>query len=140
MKINTMTKEDIENIFNMIKQEGWIDYYNESGYENYIEALQSSITYVAYDGSRACGYVRCLEDHGFGVYVYDLLVRKECRGKCLGRRLMERIHTDYENQPLYVMSEVDDYYEKLGYIKEGSIFKLKKFIKEDHRGASLIEP
>lgn len=38
---------------------------------------------------------------------------------------MERVCIDYPNQPIYVMSDVDIYYEKLGFQKIGSIFEAK---------------
>lgn len=38
---------------------------------------------------------------------------------------MERVCQDFPDQPVYVMSDVDSYYEKLGYIREGSIFRVK---------------
>jgi ribosomal protein S18 acetylase RimI-like enzyme len=72
-----------------------------------------------------CGYARCREDDGFGVYIYDLLVRKTHRGKPIGKALMERVLNDFPNQPIYVMSDVDPYYEKLGYRKVGSIFEIR---------------
>ena len=67
-----------------------------------------------------CGYARCREDDGFGVNIYDLLVRKTHRGKQIGKTLMERVFKDFPNQAIYVMSDVDPYYEKLGYRREGS--------------------
>ena len=45
-------------------------------YSKYIEALELSITYIAYDENLVCGYARCREDNSFGVYIYDLLIRK----------------------------------------------------------------
>jgi predicted N-acetyltransferase YhbS len=54
-----------------------------------------------------------------------LLVRKTHRGKQIGKALMERVLKDFLNQAIYVMSDVDPYYEKLGYRREGSIFEVK---------------
>lgn len=65
------------------------------------------------------------EGDGFGVYIYDLLVRKSYRGRQLGKTLMERVCQDFPSQTIYVMSDVDPYYEKLGYRREGSIFEVK---------------
>ncbi len=48
----------------------------------------------------------------------------EYRGRSLGRRLMERIYDDYPNQIVYVMSDVDEYYKKKGYRREGSVFEV----------------
>lgn len=114
-------------IFNLLIDEGgdWSDYHGPIGRSKYIKALESSIAYIAYDETFVCGYVRCREDDGFGVYIYDLLVRKTHRGKQIGKTLMERVFKDFPNQPIYVMSDVDPYYEKLGYHREGSIFEVK---------------
>ena len=83
MDIKRYSQADEALLFDMLREEGeeWSDYYNQKGYDKYKKALVSSITYVVYDGSTLCGYARCREDDGFGVYVYDLLVRKSCRGR-----------------------------------------------------------
>ncbi len=71
----------------MLVDEGdeWSDYHGSAGRDNYIKALESSISYIVYDGTTVCGYVRCREDDDFGVYIYDLLVRKSYRGNQLER-------------------------------------------------------
>lgn len=52
--------------------------------------------------------MRCREDDGFGVYIYDLFVRKSYRGREIGKSLMERLCQDFPEQPVYVMSDVDN--------------------------------
>ncbi len=127
MEIKKYSKTDEALLFDMLIEEGedWSAYHGSAGREKYIKALESSITYIAWDETLVCGYARCREDDGFGVYVYDLLVRKSYRGKLIGKMLMERMCQDFADQPVYVMSDVDLYYEKLGYRREGSIFEVK---------------
>lgn len=127
MEIKRYSKADAPLLFEMLVDEGdeWSDYHGSAGRDKYIKALESSITYIAYDGTIVCGYARCREDDGFGVYVYDLLVRKSYRGNQLGKMLMEQACIEFPDQPIYVMSDVDSYYEKLGYRREGSIFEVK---------------
>ncbi len=127
MQIRQYSKADETLLFDLLIDEGddWIDYHGPVGLSKYIKALESSITYIACDENLACGYARCREDDGFGVYIYDLLVRKTHRGKQIGKALMERVLKDFLNQAIYVMSDVDPYYEKLGYRREGSIFEVK---------------
>jgi len=127
MEIRQYSKADENLLFDLLIDEGddWSDYHGADGRSRYVKALESSITYIAHDENRVCGYVRCREDDGFGVYIYDLLVRKTHRGKQIGKNLMERVFKDYPNQSIYVMSDVDPYYEKLGYRREGSIFEVK---------------
>ncbi len=45
----------------ILDEDGW-DYADESMAEKYKLALQSSITYVAYEGDVLCGYSRSLDD------------------------------------------------------------------------------
>lgn len=127
MEIKKYSKAYESLLFDLLVDEGdeWSDYHGVTGRDKYINALESSITYIACDETLVCGYARCREDDGFGVYIYDLLVRKLYRGRKIGKTLMERVLKDFPNQPIYVMSDVDPYYEKLGYRREGSIFKVK---------------
>ncbi|WP_313343155.1 GNAT family N-acetyltransferase [Sedimentibacter sp.] len=127
MIIKRYSTADEMPLFDMLKEEGdeWSDYHGAKGHAKYLRALESSVTYLAYDRSILCGYARCREDDGFGIYVYDLLVRKTYRGKQIGKMLMEQACKDFSDQSVYVMSDVDIYYEKLGYRREGSIFEVK---------------
>lgn len=58
------------------------------------------------------------------MYVYNLLVRRSHRGNNLGKLLIENVKTDYSDQPLYIMSDADGYYKKLGCRKIGSVFEV----------------
>ncbi len=127
MEIRKFSKADESLLFDLLVDEGdeWSDYHGPAGRDKYIKALESSITYIACDKALVCGFARCREDDGFGVYIYDLLVRKSYRGRNIGKILMERVCRDFPGQTVYVMSDVDLYYEKLGYRREGSIFEVK---------------
>ena len=110
----------------MIKaEEGW-DYADDKMAERYKFALSNSITFVAYQNEVLCGYSRSLDDCGLYIYVCDLLVKPACRGNEIGRKLMECLIDEYPEQTVYVMSDVDDYYEKIGFKKIGSVFEVKK--------------
>jgi len=80
--------------------------------------------YVYLEEDDLIAYIRCKEDSGFGVYVYDLLVRQDKRGNQIGKKLIEYVKDEYKNQSIYIMSDVDSYYEKCGYKKIGSIFEV----------------
>lgn len=124
LSIRLYTTKDEDNLFNLLSREGdeWKDYWGDSMKSNYRKALNSSITYLLFEDGQLCGYARCRDDDGYGIYVYDLLVDKAYRGKEYGRILIERVCEDFPHETMYIMSDVDSYYEKLGYEKEGSIF------------------
>lgn len=124
MEIRLYLKKDAAQLFEIMKEEGtdWECYYSEAVKEKYQQALDSSITFVVCQGDILCGYVRCRNDNGFGVYVYDLLVKKSYRGQKIGQKLMDFVRSQYPESTVYVMSGVDEYYEKLGYNRAGSIF------------------
>ena len=92
----------------------------------FVAALHKSITYVAYEGEVLCGFSRSLDDCDFYIYVCDLLVKPEYRGKNIGKKLMECIYEDYPEQIVYVMSDVDEYYKKQGFRREGSLYEVRK--------------
>lgn len=106
-------------------EEGW-DYANENMALTYKKALEHSISYVAVLGKDLCGFSRSIEDNNIYIYVSDLLVKAKYRGSGMGNKLMQVIYDDYPNQIVYVMSDVDGYYEKLGYKREGSLFEVSK--------------
>lgn len=125
-RIERYKNEYTSELFAMMgKEADWDEYCNVTNREHYLRALQTSITYVLLEEEKICGYARCREDDGFGIYVYDLLVDADCRGKNYGRFLMEQACNDFPEQTVYVMSDVDSYYEKQGYQKEGTIFIVK---------------
>lgn len=117
---------DFEKLMEVVESEGeeWSHYSSDLNRENYRKSLTESITYVAYSSSVLCGFSRSIDDFGFDLYVYDLLVHKSYRGKGIGRQLIECLSTDFPDQSIFVLSDVDRYYEKLGYKLEGSIFQV----------------
>lgn len=119
--------KDESALFYLMEREGdeWKNYWQGSGRLKYKKALTSSISYLLFKGDELCGYARCRDDDGYGVYIYDLLVDKNHRSNQYGRLLMEAVCRDFPDDVVYVMSGVDPYYEKLGYEAEGTIFIVK---------------
>jgi GNAT superfamily N-acetyltransferase len=126
MEIRKYSQQDHDALFELLRSEGddWVCYWGEAAASVYQKALTNSITYVAYEGNILCGYSRSLNDCDLYIYVCDLLVNRRWRGREIGRQLMEQVFLDYPNQTVYVMSDVDEYYQKLGYHKEGSVFEV----------------
>ena len=113
---------DYEALRLLIQSEGeeWEDYLNPQ----YKVALENSITSVALVDGELCGYIRSIDDSGVFIWVIDLLVHTSQRGKSIGKQLMESLFDTYPDAEVYVLSDVDPYYEKLGYKREGSVYKV----------------
>lgn len=128
--IRCYESNDEHQLFSLLEREGeeWKDYWFDLGKAKYLKALRSSITYLLFENNNLCGYARCRDDDGYGVYVYDLLVDRKHRGNGYGRKLMEQVCKDFPDMPVYVMSDVNEYYEKLEYEIEGSIFLVKPIV------------
>jgi len=124
-EIRMYSEADENGLFDMLRKEPeWEEYWGPSGIGRYKRALNDSIVFVACDGNEICGYARCRDDDGFGVYIMDLLVTETKRGKGIGSALMQKVRAEYPNDTVYVMSGIDGYYEKLGYRREGTIFEV----------------
>ena len=125
MKITRYTLEHEAALLAAIDKDPDWDMFTKNGaIDRYRRALGDSIAYVCYDADRFCGYVRALLDDGFAVYVSELYVVPECRSQGMGRLLLERIKIDYSGLTVYVLSDEDAYYEKLGLKNMGSVYKL----------------
>ena len=125
MKIRRYIRDtDEARLMQMIRDEGedWSCYWADEVKDKYKAALKDSITYVAAEGDEICGYSRSIDDCGYYIYICDLLVKPSHRGKSIGRMLMECVNNDYPDRIVYVMSDVDEYYIKQGYVREGSVF------------------
>ncbi len=114
-------------IMELIESEGeeWSSYCLGDGRTRYLESLIDSITYVKVKNEKIIGYIRAIDDHGFEIYICDLLVSKMERGNQYGFDLISLILSMNPHRDIYVMSDVDPYYLKQGYKKIGSIFKIE---------------
>ncbi|MCL2312327.1 MAG: GNAT family N-acetyltransferase [Firmicutes bacterium] len=131
MEIRKYKKEkDESKLIEIIELEGeeWT-YTAPHTIDKYKMALENSITYVAYKNDELCGFSRSINDNDLYVYVCDLLVTPKFRGQNIGKQLMECLYDDFSDATVFVMSDVDEYYKKIGYRKKGSVLEVSKKIK-----------
>lgn len=116
MIIRKYSTEDTDQLFALLEREGeeWKNYWRGEGKTKYPKALSTCIAYLVFENETLCGYARCRDDGGYGIYVLDLLVDKQYRGKEYGRLLMEQVCYDFPNDVVYVTGDVYPYYENLG--------------------------
>lgn len=125
MEISKYKPEYEDDILRAIKIDpDWDIFTNDDAIDNYRNSLKDSVTYVCHDNNEFCGYIRALIDDGFAIYISELYVIPKWRNRKIGRSLLERVKLDFSNLVVYALSDEDAYYEKIGYKKIGSIFKL----------------
>ena len=105
------------------KEPEWNSFTGTGTIDIFKSALLSSQTYICKSQSQVCGYLRALVD-GFGIYVSELYVAPAFRNNGYGKELLRELKEDHEGQDVYVLSDEDLYYEKLGYKRVGSVFQL----------------
>lgn len=126
MELRAYTSEDFEGLMDLIATEGdgWSEYTLQEGRMKYQKLVEQGASYVAVEDGVICGYCRCTDDGGFAIYVMDLLVNGSHRGVGIGKSLLDFVVENHPSRDVYVLSDVDVYYEKLGYERQGSIYKV----------------
>lgn len=125
MEIIRYERKHEDAVIAAIKEDpNWDMFTNAGAIDNYRKRLQESITYVCYEGGMFSGYLRALLDNGVALYISELFVVPEMRNRKIGRALITKAGTDFRNIAVYALSDEDAYYEKLGYEKIGSVFKI----------------
>lgn len=101
----------------------WHAFTNDDAIDAFKRALLTSETYIVEDQGDVHGYLRALVD-AFGVYVSELYVAPDHRSRGYGRALLDTVKRAHPDQAVYVLSDEDRYYEKLGSKRVGSVFLL----------------
>jgi ribosomal protein S18 acetylase RimI-like enzyme len=116
-------EHELELISLLGKEPDWSSFLGDGAIDIFKVALLESETLVCQHEGNICGYLRALVD-GFGIYVSELYVAPQYRRKGFGSELLATVKREYPHQNVYVLSDEDAYYEKLGYQRVGSIFQL----------------
>lgn len=101
----------------------WNSFTDDNSIEKFKQALLNSETYIAVANGEICDYIRALVD-SFGVYISELYVFPSQRNQGCGRSLLMELKEKHSDQNVYVLSDEDCYYEKLGFNRMGLIFHL----------------
>ena len=117
-------KENELELISLLRQEpDWSSFLSDDAIDTFKQALLESETFLCESKGNICGYLRALVD-GFGIYISELYVAPQCRGNSFGSELLEKVKQEHPNQDVYVLSDEDAYYEKLGYQRIGAVFQL----------------
>ncbi|WP_319543103.1 GNAT family N-acetyltransferase [uncultured Pseudodesulfovibrio sp.] len=82
-------------------------------------AIHSSTSvFTAWDGDRLVGLVNVLSDGYMAAYIHYMLVRPECQGHGVGKRLLDMVdetYADVMHKVLVAYSHAVGFYERCGY-------------------------
>ena len=100
--------ERIEEIYKIYEENEWSSYLGDK--EKLVHAFDNSLYILgAFDEDRLIGFVRCVGDDEYIVYVQDLVVLSAYHRKGIGRELMKRVSERYPSIHQFVLiTDQDD--------------------------------
>ena len=122
IKLQKYSEKDYPGVLQLIKSEG--EEWEQYTIPEYKINLEKCITHIALVNEKIVGYIRSWDDYGQFICVLDLLVHKDYRGYKIGKMLLNTVQEEYPKMEVYILSDNNEYYKKLGYKVEGSIFKI----------------
>jgi GNAT superfamily N-acetyltransferase len=95
LKIVPFSEKYFSEIQELNKKEGWNQLVER--YEETFDAWKNSnAAYVVIGpNEKISGYIRCLTDMNVTIYVCEMLISEEFRGKGLGGKLLKYVHSLY---------------------------------------------
>lgn len=115
--------ERIDEVYRIYEESGWSEYLKDR--DRLVRAFDhSQFILGAFDEDRLVGFVRCVGDSEFILYVQDLVVRPLYQRQGIGRELMRRASEKYPDarQFLLITDEGDEvsnaFYQSIGMTKD----------------------
>ena len=78
---------------------------------------------VVEENQKILGFARYLTDEVMTTFLAEIIIDKSYRGKGLGRQLIEEIHKKYPLTRIELISEVDGFYQTVGFKPVGTGFR-----------------
>lgn len=127
--------ECLDQVMTLYNSEGW-DIYTEP--ERIKRAFEKSLyTLGAFEGERLTGFIRCMGDGEYDLYVSDLIVDKEYRRQGIGKALLSKAMESFNHIENFVlmtgMEEESNnrFYRSMG-MREFKENRLVGYIRGDH--------
>lgn len=98
----------IDEVYRIYEENGWKSYLGDK--DRLSRAFDRSLFVLgAFDGEELAGFVRCIGDSEYILYVQDLIVRPAYQRKGIGRELMRQVLEKYASVRQFVLiTDKDD--------------------------------
>lgn len=112
-----VSRLDIELIHKFLSEESY--WAGDRAMGQTLTAIENSICFGAYAGSRQIGFARVVTDRATFAYVGDVFILDEFRGRGIGKRLMQALidHPDLQGLRRWILATLDAHglYEQFGF-------------------------
>jgi len=126
MDLRQYQKSDAAKLYGLlVRDSDWTLYTQNGSWNEYVKVLDDSKSLLLVEKDEVIGFIRYRLDGPFGVYIYDLLVDKKHRGHSYGKRLIDAVCLAHPHDDIYVMSDNNVYYQKIGLSTEGIVFRVQ---------------
>ena len=116
-------KERINEVYKIYEENGWGAYLNDI--DKLRRAFDNSLYILgAFDEDELVGFIRCIGDSEYILYIQDLIVKKDYQRKGIGSTLVSRVSDKYKTvrQFLLITDDCDvqanNFYKKMGLKRE----------------------
>ena len=113
----------IEDIYRIYEENGWSAYLSDK--DKLIRSFDKSLYILgAFDEEKLVGFIRCVGDDEYIVYIQDLIIRPEYQRKGIGKKLMELTSKRFSSVRQFVLitdknDEVSNaFYQAIGLTEE----------------------
>jgi ribosomal protein S18 acetylase RimI-like enzyme len=103
--------KDVPELLKITMDEGWRSFTEEL----FIKFIEEKIIFVSEIEGEIVGYLRFITDGVLTTYIPGLLVKKKYRGQGIGQELLEEIQISHSGTRVECLSEVDNFYKKIGF-------------------------
>lgn len=116
VQIRQFKEEDFMSIQQLYEKEAWFTII-KSPKEGLAVFNNSNPVLVAINGNKIIGVIRALTDKQITIYIVELLISEDFRGKGIGENLIEACHSLYPNTRLEVLAtdKSKSFYNSIGF-------------------------
>ena len=121
MIIRPASTNDFQAIYALYQTEKWMSFTEEKVTSLFSKNL--SHYGVVEENQKILGFARYLTDEVMTTFLAEIIIDKSYRGKGLGQQLIEEIHKKYPLTRIELISEVDGFYQTVGFKPVGTGFR-----------------